>query len=126
MTETLPWGDMPYDSKTPAEVVDDYVLARGDLADPQARAQLAAWIERYADARAASADAECDEWERTAATFERIAIRAEDELDRAMERVRSLQRTRPCRHVEPPRPFRDQYPTWRDRLRWYKKALSRG
>ncbi len=47
--ETLAWGDMPYDSKTPAEVVNDYVLIRGDLSTQHARDQLARWIERYAE-----------------------------------------------------------------------------
>jgi hypothetical protein len=47
-TLRLPWGEMAYDSKTPREVVDDYVLVRGDLVEEYAREQLAVWIERYA------------------------------------------------------------------------------
>jgi hypothetical protein len=50
-TETntdIPWGDLPYDSKTPAEVVHDFAVIRGDLSEQYARDQLANWIERYA------------------------------------------------------------------------------
>ena len=46
--DELPWGDSPYDSKTPAEVIHDYVMVRGDLSEQYARDQLAGWIERYA------------------------------------------------------------------------------
>lgn len=44
----VPWGDSPYDTKTPAEVVHDYAVVRGDLSAQYARDQLAGWIERYA------------------------------------------------------------------------------
>jgi hypothetical protein len=53
--KTLPWGDSPYDAKSPREVVDDYVLTRGDLVDDHAREQLANWIERYAEHKATEA-----------------------------------------------------------------------
>jgi hypothetical protein len=53
--EGLPWGEMPYDGKTPREVVDDYVLIRGDLVAEYAREQLATWIERYATHRESEA-----------------------------------------------------------------------
>jgi hypothetical protein len=49
---------MPYDGKTPREVIDDYVLVRGDLSAEYARQQLATWIDRYAAAERARAQAE--------------------------------------------------------------------
>lgn len=64
---SLTWG-------TPRQVVDDYVLVRGDLTEEYAREQLADWIERYATrvANQALADAgqgwlhNCKEGERWA------------------------------------------------------------
>lgn len=52
---TLDWGDSPYDTKTPAEVVHDYAVTRGDLCEEYAREQLSGWIERYAAHRASEA-----------------------------------------------------------------------
>lgn len=49
------WGDVPYDSKTPAEVVHDYAVVRGDLCDQYARDQLADWIKRYGREKAREA-----------------------------------------------------------------------
>lgn len=52
---TSTWGEWPYDSKAPAEVVHDYAVIRGDLSEQYARDQLAEWIERYAAHSAAAA-----------------------------------------------------------------------
>lgn len=60
ITSPLPWGESPYDGKTPREVVDDYALVRGDLVAEYAREQLARWIERYA----AHYAAEHSRWQR--------------------------------------------------------------
>jgi hypothetical protein len=56
----LAWGDSPYDGKTPREVIDDYVLIRGDLGVRYARVQLAEWIDRYAEAHTAPLRAEVE------------------------------------------------------------------
>jgi hypothetical protein len=69
----LPWGEMPYDGKTPREVIDDYVLIRGDLEAEYARAQLASWIDRYAAARLASESRELAEARERLAACERLA-----------------------------------------------------
>lgn len=52
ISEALAWGDAPYDHKTPAEVVHDFAVVRGDLSEQYARDQLAEWIERHAAAAA--------------------------------------------------------------------------
>lgn len=48
-------GNVPYDHKTPAEVVYDFAVIRGDLSEQYARDQLAGWIERLVTARVAEA-----------------------------------------------------------------------
>lgn len=51
MSSELPWGDWPYDHRTPAEVVHDFAVVRGDLSEQYARDQLSEWIERLARER---------------------------------------------------------------------------
>lgn len=44
--DDLPWGDIPYDHKSVAEVVHDFAVVRGDLSEQYARDQLVSWINR--------------------------------------------------------------------------------
>jgi hypothetical protein len=78
----VPWGDIPYDSKTPAQVVHDYAVIRGDLSEQYARDQLSGWIERYAQhavaTRLARVEAFC------------VALEAEDDYVRSWKCARQL------------------------------------
>lgn len=41
------WGDVPYDHRTPEQIVHDYAVVRGDLSEQYARDQLAAQWRRH-------------------------------------------------------------------------------